>query len=217
MKITNCKLSKKVQKKLLEFFVLEVTARSAANLLEINPNSAALFYRKIRQVIAYHLELQADEVFDGSVELDESYFGGQRKGKHGRSAVGKVAVFGILKRYGKVYTIVVENTKQDTLLPVIKRKIMPDSIVYTDCYKSYDVLDVSEFTHHRINHSQLFADRQNHINGIENFWNQAKRILRKYNGIDRKSFLFFLKECEFRFNFGTPKEQLKILRIWCDI
>ena len=47
---------------------------------------------------------------------------------------------------------------------------MPDSIVYTDCYKSYDVLDVSEFTHHRINHSQLFADRQNHINGIENFW-----------------------------------------------
>ena len=64
MKITNCKLSKKVQKKLLEFFVLEVTARSAANLLEINPNSAALFYRKIRQVIAYHLELQADEVFD---------------------------------------------------------------------------------------------------------------------------------------------------------
>ena len=48
MKITNCKLSKKVQKKLLEFFVLEVTARSAANLLEINPNSAALFYRKIR-------------------------------------------------------------------------------------------------------------------------------------------------------------------------
>ncbi|MDK4605317.1 IS1595 family transposase, partial [Kingella kingae] len=23
--------------------------------------------------------------------------------------------------------------------------------------------------------------------------------------------------CEFRFNFGTPKEQLKILRIWCGI
>ncbi len=89
---------------------------------------------------------------------------------------------------------------------------MPDSIVYTDCYKSYDVLDVSEFTHHRINHSELFADHQNHINGIENFWNQAKRVLRKCNGIDRKSFPLFLKECEFRFNFGTPKEQLKILR-----
>ena len=217
MKITNCKLSKKIQKKLLEFFVLEVTARAAASLLDINPNSAALFYRKIRQVIAYHLDLQADEVFDGAIELDESYFGGQRKGKRGRGAAGKVAVFGILKRHGKVYTVIVENTKQATLLPVIKRKIMPDSIVYTDCYKSYDVLDVSEFMHHRINHSTHFAERQNHINGIENFWNQAKRVLRKYNGIDRKSFPLFLKECEFRFNFGTPKEQLKILRIWCDV
>ena len=49
---------------------------------------------------------------------------------------------------------------------------------------SYDKLDVSGFIHHRINHSKEFADRQNHINGIENFWNQAKRVLRKYNGID---------------------------------
>ena len=65
------------------------------------------------------------------------------------------------------------------------------------------------FIHYRINHSKEFADRQNHINGIENFWNQAKRVLRKYNGIDRKSFPLFLKECEFRFNFGTPSQQLK--------
>ena len=26
-----------------------------------------------------------------------------------------------------------------------------------------------------------------------------------------------LKECEFRFNFGTPSRQLKILRDWCGI
>ena len=29
-----------------------------------------------------------------------------------------------------------------------------------------------------INHSKLFADKQNYINGIVNFWNQAKRHLR---------------------------------------
>ncbi|MDG6473302.1 IS1595 family transposase, partial [Glaesserella parasuis] len=96
-------------------------------------------------------------------------------------------------------------------------KIKPDSWVYTDTYRNYDALDVSEFHHERINHSELFAEKQNHINGIENFWNQAKQILRKYNGIDRKSFPLFLKECEFRFNFGTPKEQLKTLRKWCEI
>ena len=35
-------------------------------------------------VIIHHLALAADEVFEGSVELDESYFGGQRKGNYGK-------------------------------------------------------------------------------------------------------------------------------------
>ena len=76
MKITHCKLKKKVQKELLRFFVLEVTARSAADILGIQPNSAILFYRKIRMVISHYLALVADEVFEGPVELDERYFGG---------------------------------------------------------------------------------------------------------------------------------------------
>ena len=77
---------------MLEFFVLEVTARSAANMLGIQPNTAMLYYKKIRQVICHHIELQAHEIFDGAVELDESYFGGVRKGKRGRGAAGKVVV-----------------------------------------------------------------------------------------------------------------------------
>lgn len=217
MKITHCRLSKKVQCRLLEFFVLEVTARSAADILNIQPNSATLFYRKIRQVIAFNLAKEAHEIFQGDIEIDESYFGGVRKGKRGRGAAGKVVVFGMLKRHGKVYTVIVENTKEATLMPVIANKIKPDSVVYTDTYRSYDALDVSEFHHHRINHSEVFVNQKNHINGIENFWNQAKRVLRKYNGIDKKSFPLFLKECEFRFNYGTPANQLKILRKWCQI
>jgi len=217
MKITHCKLLRKQQLRLLEFFVLEVTARSASNILGIQPNTAMLFYKKIRQVISHHVELQATEIFDGAVELDESYFGGARKGKRGRGAAGKVVVFGILKRGGKVFTKVVNDTKAVTLMPLITKKVAPDSIVYTDCYRSYNALDVSDFHHHRINHSALFATGKNHINGIENFWNQAKRVLRKYNGIPKKLFPLFLKECEFRFNYGTPKQQLKLLKEWADI
>ena len=55
MKLSHCKLLRKQQLKSLEYFVLEVTARLAANLLEIQPNSAALFYRKLREIIAYYL------------------------------------------------------------------------------------------------------------------------------------------------------------------
>jgi transposase len=78
-------------------------------MLGIQPNSAALFYRKLREIIKYYLEQQAHEIFDGAVELDESYFGGVRKGKRGRGAGGKVVVFGILKRGGKVFTKIVKT------------------------------------------------------------------------------------------------------------
>lgn len=101
-------------------------------------------------------------------------------------------------------------------MPIIRQKIALDSIVYTDSYRSYNALDVSEFHHLRINHSTHFAQgKTNHINGIENFWNQAKRVLRKYNGIPKNHFPLFLKECEFRFNHGSPKQQLKLLKKWC--
>lgn len=217
MKLTRCKLNKNKQRKLLEFFIAEVTARTAADLMGIQANTAILFYHKLRLVIDYHLSLEAKELFDGEVELDESYFGGKRKGKRGRGAGGKTAVFGILKRNGKVYTVVVKDTKQDTLLPIITSKIKPDSVVYTDTYPSYNALNVNDFKHFRINHSKEFANNHNHINGIENFWRQSKRILGKYNGIDKKHFHLFLKECEFRFNYGTPSYKLKILRKWCEI
>ncbi|MDC7674503.1 IS1595 family transposase, partial [Asticcacaulis sp. LKC15W] len=43
MGLKRCKLSRKVQLRLLEFFVLEVTARSAADVLDLQANTVALF------------------------------------------------------------------------------------------------------------------------------------------------------------------------------
>jgi len=86
-------------------------------------------------------------------------------------------------------------------MPIIREKVVPDSIVYTDGFKSYDVLEVSEFKHERIDHDRKLVDQHGkHINGVENLWNQAKRVLRKYNGIPRHNFELFLKGCESRFN-----------------
>jgi transposase len=207
-----CKIIGYKQVKLLEMFVGGVTARTAAELVDVNMHSATLFYQKIRSMIAF--ELQDESPFFGEIELDESYFGGHRKGKRGRGAGGKIPVFGILKRGGKVYTKVIPDASSATLMPIIEQKICLDSIVYTDSWTAYNAIDVTQFHHYRINHSELFADKHNHINGIENFWNQAKRTLRKYNGIPKESFPDFLKECEFRFNMGSPAEQLKTLKKW---
>ena len=170
-----------------------------------------MFFHKLREVIADNLAAEAPDLMAGEIEVDESYFGGARKGKRGRGAAGKTPVFGLLKRGGKVYAVTIPSARRETLLPIIENKIQPDSIVYTDSFQVYDVLDVSDFHHVRINHSQLFAEDRNHINGIENFWNQAKRHLRRYNGIPKHHFHFYLKECEWRFNYRPTANLLKVL------
>ena len=96
--------------------------------------------------------------------MDESYFGGKRKGKRGRGAGGKIPVFGLLKHGGKVYTKIISDASSATLCSIIERKVVPDSIVYTDTWRVYNALDVTDFKHYRINHSLLFADKHNHIN-----------------------------------------------------
>ena len=120
----------------------------------------------------------------------------------------------LLKRGGRVYTKTIPDASSATLLPIIERKVIPDSIVYSDSWSGYNVLDVSAFHHFRINHSKLFADKKNHINGIENFWNQAKRHMRKFNGVPKEHFGLFLKECEWRFNNSDQSDQLYQLRQW---
>ncbi len=168
-------------------------------------------YSRRCQLIASKLPIYE---LSGEIEADESYFGGHRKGKRGRGAAGKIAVFGLLKRGGKVYTAVILNARTKTLLPIIQEQARPDSIVSTNSLSAYNALDVSEFHHLRINHAELFADRKNHINGIENFWNQAKRHLRRFNGIQQDSFYWFLKECEWRFNGDNHKQLLNQLKQW---
>lgn len=209
------RLSTYKQNRLIELFVAGTTARVAAQLVQVNKTTAAYYFHRLRLLIYQNSEDIG--LLEGEIEADESYFGGVRKGKRGRGAGGKLTVFGLLKRNGKVFVCVIPNAKGQTLVPIIRAKVKPDSIVYTDTWTGYNALDVSEFTYFRINHSKAFADkdnRANHINGIENFWNQAKRHLRKFNGIPKAHFYLFLKECEWRFNNSNPKSQLSQLKQW---
>ena len=200
------------QQKFLEHFVAGTTARAAAMLVGVQANTAIRFYQWLRRLIASQVERYE---LSGEGEVDESYFGGVRKGRRGRGAAGKVPVFGLLKRGGKVYTAIILNAQAATLLPIIREKVRPDSIVYTDSFQVYDVLDVSEFHHRRVNHSKVFVStRGHHINGIENFWSQAKRHLRRFNGLPKDSFYWFLKECDWRFNGGGHAALLHQLKSW---
>ena len=113
------RLSKGKRGRLVEHFVTGTTARCASGLVGINLKTAAYYYHRLRLLIC--LATENETVFAGEIEVDESYFGGQRKGKRGRGATGKVPVFGILKRGGKVYTKVIANTKVKTLMGIMEK------------------------------------------------------------------------------------------------
>lgn len=165
------RLPASIQLELIKHFVAGATGRSAAELTSVNRHTATLYFHKLRELIAERLEAEAPDLLAGEIEVNESYFGGVRKGNRGWDAVGKVPVFGLLKRGSKERAVVIPNAQAKTLMPIMQSKSRPDSIAYTDSFHAYYILNVSDFHLIRINHSQSFVEARNHINGIENFWN----------------------------------------------
>ena len=200
---SNCRHKYSIRKlkndlKVLYYFYLEVSARKCSYELKLSYNTVAKRYSTYRKAIVKYTE-QEFKKLHGSVETDESYFGGKRKGNRGRGAFNKQAVFGILERSGRVYTTVINDVSAETLFEHIKQKTRKGSVFYTDDFKSYK--DLKQYgKHNRIKHSKTFGKAHNHINGIEGFWSYAKERFHKYHGISKKNYLPYVKEMEFRFN-----------------
>ena len=76
MYIRKSRLSPRRQNRLLEHFVARTTARDAAEIIGVQPNTAIRFYMRLRFLIASQLPSYE---LNGEVEADESYFGGIRK------------------------------------------------------------------------------------------------------------------------------------------
>jgi transposase len=183
---------------LLKAFCLNATAHHAARCARCDYRTAYRAYMGLRLALAEMADEEKRPLL-GELELDESYFGGRRKGKRGRGAAGKVAVFGILERDGKVYTVAVPDCRKETVMAKIAASTVKGSVFYTDEFVSYNGL--SRFGKHvPIDHRAEFADGEAHINGIEGFWSFAKRLHRLCHGVDRDNFPVYLAEYEFRYN-----------------
>ena len=191
------KLKKDIQ--ILYYFYLEISARKTAKELKVHYHTAQSRFMQFRKLIAVYCNKEAERL-NGELEIDESYFGGKRKGQRGRGANNKAIVFGILERKSKIYTKIVENVSAETLMSEIQNKTLKGSVFYTDGWKSYASLE-QYGKHNIIDHDKKLVDRNhNHINGIEGFWSFAKERFHKYHGIDKQNYPFYVKEMEFRFN-----------------
>ena len=158
---------------LIKLFELELSVRKMAEQMNLAYNTVYQAVKTIRYSILTHAS-DANDLMVGEIELDESYFGGRRKGPRGRGAAGKVPVFGILERNGKVLVTVVPNVTAETLIGLTVKTVRRGSIVYTDKFRSYDSLMFCGYRHLKIDHGKRFTSGKVYINGLEGFWSWAK-------------------------------------------
>jgi len=65
------------------------------------------------------------------------------------------------------------------------------------------------FKHERIDKSVKFSNGKVYINGTKGFGSHAKERFIKFHGVSKENFVYYLKELEFRYNFGI------ILKVIC--
>jgi transposase len=156
-------------------------------------------------LIRHELMNEDDVQLSGSVEADETYVGGRRKGRPGRPAAGdpqKAAVFGMVERQGQVIALHVEDAKAATLMPHIRKRVDAASIMYTDEMHSYKTLPRDGYDHRTIAHSMgVYVSGDVYTNTIEGFWSLVKRgIGGVYHSVSQKHLQGYLNEYAWRYN-----------------
>ncbi len=192
------RLSDSDKNQLLERFVLGVPVYRQRYRIRVSAPAAERFYRLIRATCAYIEDLR--EPFEGALELDETTFGGARRGgKRGWGAPGKVIVFGILKRNGMVQVAALKARQGREVLEKVATQTTPGSLYYTDEWQAYAALRLHG-EHIVIRKERGRPKGRDHINGIEGFWSYAKNWLYPYRGVPQRYFHLYLGEVAFRFN-----------------
>ncbi|HTD23307.1 MAG TPA: IS1595 family transposase [Terriglobales bacterium] len=149
---------------------------------------------------------EADKpMLDGTVEMDETYVGGKKRGFGQRAArESKEVVIGIRQRGGDVRFFHAEDAKTGTLARYIKENVSTDvDVIVTDELPAYRKA-VGDHKHETVNHSAKEYVRFGtdiHTNTVENAFSLLKRgIIGSWHKISAKHLAAYLAEMEFRFN-----------------
>ncbi len=153
---------------------------------------------------------EGDFTLSGTVEADETYVGGKRRGKRGRGAAGKTPVVGIVERNGRVVGKVAANTKRSTVQPMIERHLATESEIMTDEWWAYSKLNEAGYKHDTVNHGRKeYVRGKVHTNTIEGFWSQLKRsISGTYHAVSPKYLQFYVNEFAYRYNHRSDQQHL---------
>ena len=182
-----------------------ISAKQIQRETGVTYKTAWRMFKQIRSLLS-----EGDMQLEGStVEMDESYFGakrkrGEKKGRPSKDS-SKQCVIGVVERgvgKGRVIATVATDATKATLHGIAKERILPESVVFTDEYASYNGLDSAGYEHRRINHSAgVYVMGDVHTNTIEGFWSLVKRgIGGVYHNVGKHYLQTYLDEYSFRYN-----------------
>ena len=182
-----------------------ISAKQLERELGVTYKTAWRMFKQIRSMLA------EDVTLEGSlVEVDATFVGGKAKNMHkakreklgGRGTVGKTAVHGMVERHGSVVTAIVGEESQSAVLPQVREKILPSSLVYSDEHAAYNPLKSMGYEHRRVHHAaKVYVQGDAHTNTIEGFWSLVKRGISGVNhAVSEKYLQSYLNEYSFRYN-----------------
>ena len=118
-----------------------IAAKQLERELGVTYKTAWRMFKQIRSMLAEDITLEGS-----SVEIDATFVGGKAKNMHkakrerlnGRGTVGKTAVLGMVERQGNVVTAIVGEESQNAVLPNVREKVLPSSLIYSDEHAAYN-------------------------------------------------------------------------------
>lgn len=122
----------------------------------------------------------------------------------------------MIERNGSVCAMQVENTKAETLLPIIKLFCIESSKLFTDELSSYNVLDKEGYYHAIIRHGMKeYSKKGVTTNRIEGFWGHFKRmVFGIYHFVSRKYLQQYINESVYRYNTRTISESQRLANMF---
>lgn len=182
-----------------------ISAHQLHRTLEITYKSAWFLAHRVREAMRDG-DLAPMGGFGVIVEADETFIG-HLKGQEKRNAYHhKMKVLALIDRgTGKARTMVVDNVKADTIMPIVLANIDRESTIMTDESPAYANVRYYFAGHGRTNHTRgTYVDVANdaiHSNTAEGYFSIFKRGMKGiYQHCGEQHLHRYLAEYEFRYN-----------------
>lgn len=183
-----------------------IASTQLAKDLKITQKSAWFVLHRLRHAAKTR---SFNRPLSGTVEADETMFGGAEKNKHkskrnpdNRGHTGKAIVFGVLERGGEIRAEHVGDLKGQTVRQFVRKNVRARSTLMTDEHRSYSGMG-AHYSHHAVSHSagEYVRDYTIHINSIEGAWGLFKRqVYGIHHHVSPKHLGAYLSEMCYRYN-----------------